>query len=120
MIDRKSAKAVYVQELISRDEMLSIFGRGTKESWGDRVKEEDKGKYLFLLGWGYENANSLKAEGTQEDVGVSVDFEMSEWGLKAYIQINAESGETEQEILYLDKEFLIDTSLWEYWKYNKN
>ena len=107
---------MYIQSMIDLDEMLDILEKGMKDSWNSQVDKESVDRYLSLLEKGYGNANSLKAEGTQEDVGVSVDFEMSEWGLKAYIQTNTESGEAEQEILYLDKEFLIDTLLWEYWE----
>ncbi len=117
IIDRKNGKPVYIQDIISKEDMLRICREGMQDKFGNAIGKDETEYCLSWIDEGFENANSWKPKSIYEEKGLLISFSVDEWGLLVTFEVEKDkrNGMKIYEVR-LDKEYFIDTSLWKYWE----
>lgn len=111
-IDLKNGEMMDLTKLITKEEMLDICQRGMRDMYRNDLEESLKEEYLEYIENGYEMADSLTPHNDLKEGGAHVNFQVTFWG----VRVLCKTRDGDYESFMVDKEYFMDTSLWNYLK----
>ncbi len=116
MLDIRSKEILEIQDLISKEQIISLCEQGIKDVNRMEMSEENRKKFLQILEGGYERANYID-KNTEENGGMYIYICFTPWGVSFRGKEILSDGTCSANITCMaDKELFYNTRLWQYLK----
>lgn len=118
-IETETGICLDIKELVPKEKMLKICRKGMKDEYRNQVSAEEEKRLLHLIDIGYESSNSLTPVSNYylSEEYANIAFQITAWGVYVYCAEGTNEYEKRKTTgVMLDKEYFIDTLLWNYMK----